>query len=123
MRVLSLVATVLSLGLIASACSGGEERVQQNDLMETEQVEAGEGLVEEVIYYTCPMEEHSHIHSSEAGECPECGMALVAAVETTEENAEFYGCPMEEHSHVRSSEPGRCPECGMFLKPMRLKKD
>lgn len=88
-----------------------------------EQVKTAEGLVEPVIYYTCPMEEHSDVHSSEPGKCPECGMDLVAAVETSEETAEFYGCPMEEHSHVRSAGPGSCPECGMDLKPMRLLKN
>lgn len=77
---------------------------------------------ENVIYYTCPMEAHKAVHSSEPGKCPECGMALVAGVITSEENMEFYGCPMEAHSHVRSDKPGKCAECGMELKPMRLKK-
>ena len=75
----------------------------------------------EVIYYTCPMEEHKHIHSDKAGKCPECNMDLVAAVNASEENTEYYGCPMESHSHIRHEKSGKCEECGMELKPMRLK--
>ena len=77
---------------------------------------------EQIIYYTCPMEEHKHIHSDKAGKCPECNMDLVAAVTTDGDNKEYYGCPMEVHSHVRHQEPGKCPECSMELKPMRLTK-
>ncbi|MBC8403141.1 MAG: hypothetical protein H8E14_16765 [Candidatus Marinimicrobia bacterium] len=77
---------------------------------------------EQLIYYTCPMEKHKHIHSQEAGNCTECGMKMVEAVVTTEDQAEFYGCPMEAHSHVRSDKPGVCESCGMKLKPMRLNK-
>ncbi|MCK5330831.1 MAG: hypothetical protein KAK01_05455 [Candidatus Marinimicrobia bacterium] len=77
---------------------------------------------EQLIYYTCPMESHKHIHSIEPGKCEECGMKMVAAVVTTVGNAEFYGCPMEAHSHVRSDKPGVCESCGMKLKPMRLEK-
>jgi len=77
---------------------------------------------ERLIYYTCPMPEHKHVHSMEPGNCPECGMQLVPAVVTTPEQAEFYGCPMEIHSHVRQAGPGRCPECKMKLEPMRLVK-
>ncbi len=77
---------------------------------------------ERVIYYTCPMKSHKHVHSAEPGKCEECGMALVAGVVTSEEHKEFYGCPMEVHSHVRSDKPGVCEDCGMKLKPMRLVK-
>lgn len=82
----------------------------------------GMKMDDDALYYTCPMESHKHIHSSEPGNCPECGMKMVAVEITTEAEAEFYGCPMESHSHVRSDKPGNCPECGMTLKPMRLKK-
>ena len=78
---------------------------------------------ETVIYYTCPMEEHKHVHSDSAGVCSECNMALVAAVVTSEDKMDFYGCPMLEHSHVRSDQPGTCADCGMTLKPMRLVKE
>jgi len=77
---------------------------------------------EKIIYYTCPMESHKHIHSSEPGVCPECNMPLVPGVITTEDKMEYYGCPMEIHSHVRQDAPGRCEECKMVLKPMRLIK-
>lgn len=77
---------------------------------------------ETVIYYTCPMAEHKHVHSDSAGTCSECNMALVAGVLTLEEKKDFYGCPMLEHSHVRSNQPGTCADCGMTLKPMRLIK-
>ncbi len=75
---------------------------------------------EKLVYYTCPMESHKHIHSSAPGFCSECNMALVPAVVTSEEKHEFYGCPMEIHSHIRHDAPGRCEECKMELKPMRL---
>ncbi|NQV37980.1 MAG: hypothetical protein HQ509_08250 [Candidatus Marinimicrobia bacterium] len=75
-----------------------------------------------VVYYTCPMKSHKHIHSSESGKCTKCGMTLVKAEITTIEEAEFYGCPMESHSHVRSAEEGACTECGMKLMPMELNK-
>ncbi len=78
---------------------------------------------EKVIYYTCPMEEHKHIHNAEPGNCSECDMDLVAGVITSEEKMEFYGCPMLIHSHVRQQQAGTCEECGMTLKPMRLVKD
>jgi len=77
---------------------------------------------EKIIYYTCPMESHKHVHSKEPGNCPECNMTLVPAVITTVDKMDFYGCPMEIHSHVRQDSAGRCPECKMELKPMRWKK-
>ncbi len=73
-----------------------------------------------LIYYTCPMDSHKHVHSNAPGTCAECGMELVAAGITTEEKMEYYGCPMEIHSHVRSDQSGTCAECGMELKPMRF---
>ena len=77
---------------------------------------------ERMIYYTCPMESHKHIHSREPGTCSECNMTLVPGVITSEDKLEDYGCPMLIHSHVRQEGPGRCDECKMELKPMRLKK-
>jgi len=76
---------------------------------------------ENVAYYTCPMESHKHIHSSEPGSCPECGMALVAAVEVSPDQADYFGCPVPSHSHIRADEAGKCPECNMNLKPFALK--
>jgi len=84
----------------------------------------GEVAIEEaLIYYTCPMDSHKHVHSSEPGTCSECPMALVKAVTTSEEKMDFYGCPMEAHSHIRGEEPGTCSECSMKFKPMRLVKN
>lgn len=77
---------------------------------------------EKLIYYTCPMESHKHVHSDQPGTCSECPMKLVKAVTTSVENMEFYGCPMEAHSHIRGESPGTCTECSMALKPMRLDK-
>ncbi|MCF7809244.1 MAG: hypothetical protein K9N38_12055 [Candidatus Marinimicrobia bacterium] len=77
---------------------------------------------EKVIYYTCPMDAHKHIHAREPGNCSECGMTMVAGVVTTEDQMEYWGCPMEAHAHVRLDSAGTCEECGMQLKPMRLKK-
>jgi len=75
---------------------------------------------EKMIYYTCPMESHKHVHSREAGKCPECEMTLVPGVVTAEDKMEYWGCPMLIHSHIRHEESGRCEECKMELKPMRL---
>lgn len=88
----------------------------------TMQETAGKQAGEQLIYYTCPMPEHKHVHSKEPGQCPECGMNLVQAVVTDTTQMEFWGCTMEDHSHVRQAESGKCPECGMNLKPMRLVK-
>lgn len=77
---------------------------------------------EKIMYYTCPMEAHKHVHSHEPGNCPDCGMDLVRVVQTDETDFEFYTCPMPEHSHIRHSEPGECEECGMKLVPARLEK-
>jgi len=77
---------------------------------------------EEMVYYTCSMESHKHVHSEDPGNCPECGMKMVPAVKTNEANAEFYGCPMPDHSHIRHDEPGSCEVCGMKLIPIRLTK-
>jgi len=75
-----------------------------------------------IAYYTCPMESHKYIHSSEPGACPDCGMDLVAVTKVSPDQADYYGCPMPEHSQVRSDQPGQCPECGMNLKPFKLEQ-
>jgi hypothetical protein len=34
-----------------------------------------------LLYYTCPMPEHSDIHESKPGKCPKCGMTLIPVME------------------------------------------
>ena len=116
--------TVL-MGVFVVGCGGEKETAAANHdghnhtAME-KTVAPADG--EKLIYYTCPMESHKHIHSSEPGTCSECNMTLVPGVITTEDKMEYYGCPMLIHSHVRQDSSGRCAECKMELKPMRLKK-
>ena len=68
------------------------------------------------------VDEHKHIASNEAGECSECGMKLVAAIEVSADSADYFGCPMSQHSYIRHDKAGKCEECNMDLKPMQLVK-
>ncbi len=69
--------------------------------------------------YTCPM--HPSIVSDHPGDCPICGMKLVAAAAGSSaaagapaaEAKPKYTCPM--HPSVTSDHPGDCPICGMKL--------
>ena len=63
--------------------------------------------------YTCPM--HPEVNQDRAGDCPECGMALEAMVQTRARTKTEYTCPM--HPEIIRSEPGDCPICGMALEP------
>ncbi|MCH8010700.1 MAG: hypothetical protein IIA61_01930 [Candidatus Marinimicrobia bacterium] len=112
---------VISLGLLAC---GGKKTAEEQTKQEVPAVathEMSESIMGDIVmYYTCPMEDHKHVQSHEAGKCPECGMELVAVVKGDENNMDFYGCLMPEHSHVRSDQPGKCSECGMDLVPIRL---
>ncbi|MHA6326509.1 copper-transporting P-type ATPase [Roseivivax sp. CAU 1753] len=93
----------------------------------------------EDTFYVCPM--HSEVRQDGPGECPKCGMHLVAAAEAeahahhdhhTHEHhghdesvdgeydvvpagyeGAVYTCPM--HAQVRQTHPGSCPICGMGL--------
>ena len=60
--------------------------------------------------YTCPM--HPDVRQPDAGDCPDCGMALEAAVPAVRTE---YVCPM--HPEIVRAEPGSCPICGMALEP------
>lgn len=101
--------------LVLIACNGqNEKKSDHQDKL------AKESTVEKTYYYTCPMDDHKHIHSDKPGDCSECGMTLVAAVETAPDSADYYGCPMSAHSHIRHENPGKCEECNMALKPMKL---
>ncbi len=116
---LRLILLSVSMGLlILVACDKQKESKPANETQKTEQT-----LSENIYYYTCQMEEHKHIHSDKPGDCPECVMKLVAAVEATADSADYYGCSMPEHSHVRADKPGNCPECNMKLVPMRKSKE
>ncbi len=61
--------------------------------------------------YSCPM--HPEIQQQKPGNCPQCGMALQAVLESLETTTKEYVCPM--HPEVVSPEPGDCPKCGMAL--------
>lgn len=84
------------------------------------------GASAETTLWTCPM--HPDILMEEPGQCPICGMDLVAveaAEEMTaephahsEEGGELWTCGM--HPEVIQDEPGQCPICGMNLVPLRV---
>ncbi|MCH7613441.1 MAG: hypothetical protein IIB95_08090 [Candidatus Marinimicrobia bacterium] len=115
-----LITSILGVILGLTACQGKKDSHEGHDLSKNEM--AKPAVEEKLVYYTCPMESHKHVHSQEPGNCPECGMKMVQAVMTPVETADYYGCPMPDHSHVRSDKPGNCNECGMELKPMRLQQ-
>jgi len=69
--------------------------------------------------YTCPMDSHAHVVQHGPGDCPECGMKLVPAEETS--GRTYYTCPMDSHSHIVMAEAGKCPECGMKLIQKEIK--
>ncbi len=124
MRVL-LATTIVALILIWGCGQNKETKVEKADHSEHKMDLAADssGAEEKLIYYTCPMKEHKHIHSAVPGICSECNMEMAAGVTTSKEKMEYYGCPMEIHSHVRSDKEGTCKDCGMDLKPMRLDKE
>jgi len=112
---------------IALNCSDGKDTESQSDKSHVVHAHSSnpadkmaEG--ETLIYFTCPMDNHSSEYSSNPGHCPKCGMDLAAGVITVNTDKEFYGCPMLIHSHIRENNPGTCEDCGMKLKPMRLIK-
>lgn len=114
------VVTLFSVLLIS--CGGEKDTAAKSKPTMAMHESAAQIGGEKLIYYTCPMESHKHIHSSEPGSCPECNMTLVQGVITSVDKMEYYGCPMKIHSHIRHENPGKCEECKMELKPMRLKK-
>ena len=66
------------------------------------------------IYY-CPMHCEGDKTYDQPGDCPVCGMDLVAEVSITPSSSEAWTCPM--HPEMEKDEPGSCPICGMDLVP------
>ena len=64
--------------------------------------------------YYCPMHCEGDKTYDESGDCPVCGMDLVAEASVGGQ-AEEYTCPM--HPEVVKDAPGSCPKCGMDLVP------
>jgi len=113
--------TMIILVVLVAACGGKQEPSHSDHDGHMHGAVTAKMVDEErLIYYSCPMQEHKHIHSMEPGECSICGMEMKAGVITTEEKMEFWGCPMEVHSHIRQDAPGTCELCMMKLQPMRL---
>ncbi|MGZ4963338.1 MAG: heavy metal-binding domain-containing protein, partial [Limisphaerales bacterium] len=59
-----------------------------------------------LLYYTCPMPEHSDVRASKPGNCPKCGMALIPVMEapplpkTSSANAtNKMEMPAHQHQH------------------------
>src|SRR5262245_39974587 len=63
------------------------------------------------VVYSCPM--HPEVVSDEPGNCPSCGMKLLASPVTE------YVCPMHPDVVGKHSDD-RCPKCGMKLLPAAL---
>src|SRR5512141_2825174 len=82
-----------------------------------------------LLYYTCPMPEHSDVHESGPGKCSKCGMTLIPIMEQPKIEqstnttaaaalpAKLYTCPMASHADVVSDKPGKCSKCEMDLVP------
>lgn len=120
---------VMMLVVVLAACGGKKdaETANANEMkpgmeMKMDETTAGALNKADIAYYTCPMESHKDVHSSEPGKCSKCNMDLVPAVFTDQTNVEYWGCPMEMHSDVRMDKAGKCPKCNMDLKAMRLEK-
>jgi len=97
-----------------------------------------EARADDAIQYHCPM--HPTYISNQPGECPICGMSLVAIDSESKKAAETdssgnakeaksqmkaetvaYQCPM--HPEVTSDKPGECSKCGMDLAKVASSKD
>ncbi len=67
------------------------------------------------VEYYCPMGCEGDKTYPEPGNCPVCGMNLVAKPVVTS-GTEYY-CPMQCEGDKTYPEPGNCPVCGMELIP------
>ena len=66
--------------------------------------------------YHCPMNCEGDKVYDKAGDCPVCGMDLVAEQNLATFNSQQWTCPM--HPQIIQEGPGSCPICGMDLVPM-----
>ena len=76
--------TILLVMLLLLLACGSKKTAEEQTTLEVPAIsnhEMSDSIIgNKIMYYTCPMKSHKHIHSNEAGKCPECGMELVAAV-------------------------------------------
>lgn len=65
------------------------------------------------ITYTCSM--HPEVAMDKPGNCPKCGMKLIASKkeQLKIKETKTYTCSM--HPEVVSNTPGKCPKCGMDM--------
>ncbi len=69
-------------------------------------------------HFYCPMHCEGDKTYDKAGDCPVCGMHLVAAQNlSSPASAEQWTCPM--HPEIIKDESGSCPICGMDLVPLQ----
>ncbi len=70
--------------------------------------------------YYCPMQCEGDKTYDKPGDCPVCGMDLVAAPTSHSVTSEKtkYACPMQCEGDKTYDEPGDCPVCGMDLVPL-----
>lgn len=91
----ALFAAIVSVGFLVGACSS--ENDQQQNTIENQQMEMDESGVQAQVY-TCPM--HPEVVSEEPGECPECGMDLVAVEADGMQHENHTGQESEmDHDH------------------------
>ena len=67
--------------------------------------------------WSCPM--HPEVESEQAGNCPNCGMALECLIVAAP--VRQFTCPM--HPEILQDGPGDCPICGMALEPVVVTED
>ncbi len=124
LAIVSLVVLAISLYVVLSRGGATESTPHASDHHALEAAT--------VPSWVCPM--HEQIIQDHAGDCPICGMHLVAATvdagehenenehhepdfsETeidSKESAASWICPM--HAQIQQGHPGRCPICGMDL--------
>ena len=62
---------------------------------------------------------HPEVESGQAGDCPNCGMALERLIVAAP--VRQFTCPM--HPEILQDGPGDCPICGMALEPVVVTED